>query len=73
MKVTVGCVKYPEPIFVIEIVETCPLTVVHVAVACVPPPPGAEIVMPGGAVYHDPVSSIKMSLTTPVLKSVIIA
>ena len=65
MKVTVGCVKYPEPLLVIVTVETCPLTIVHVAAACVPEPPGAEIVMPGGFVYPDPVSSTRMSLTTP--------
>ena len=65
MKVTVGCEKYPEPLFVILTVETCPLTTVHVAVACVPPPPGAEIVIPGGPVYPAPVSSTRMSLTTP--------
>ena len=67
VKVTVGCVKYPEPSFVMVIVETFPLTIVHVAVACVPEPPGAEIVIPGGPVYPSPTSSTKISLTTPCL------
>jgi hypothetical protein len=68
VKVTVGCVKYPEPSSVIVTVETFPLTIVHVAAACVPPAPvGAEIVIPGGPVYPSPTSSTKISLTTPCL------
>ena len=42
--VTVGCEKYPEPGLVIVTLVTTPLTTFAVAAACVPDPPGAEIV-----------------------------
>ena len=51
---TEGADEYPEPTLVIVNPVTLPLETIAVAVAVVPPPPGAAIVTAGAAVYPAP-------------------
>ena len=52
--VTVGCEKYPEPGLVIVTLVTIPLVTLAVAAACVPDPPGADIVNAKSPLYPLP-------------------
>ena len=52
--VTVGCVKYLEPAFVIVTLVTEPLVTFAVAAACVPPADGADIVKAKSPLYPVP-------------------